>query len=168
MSNPRHVRRVQPGLGQESVWDYPRPPRLEPSSRFIEVWFNGEKIADSHRTWRVLETSHPSVFYIPPEDIRQHALRRTERTTLCEWKGTATYYDVLAGDRLASNTAWAYLNPTIAFAAITGQVAFYPALMDEYRVDGVLVEPQPGDFYGGWLTPEIVGPFKGEPDTWDW
>lgn len=146
---------------QESVWDYPRPPRLEDSGRHIQVIFNGVLIADTRRAKRVLETSHPPVFYIPPDDVRLEYLRPTERATFCEWKGAASYYTVAVGDRTAANAAWYYRSPTAPFAAIANYVAFYPARMDACLVDGEQVQAQPGDFYGGWITREIVGPFKG-------
>lgn len=160
--------RIEPGPGQESVWDYPRPPRLEPTARHVRIEFNGETIADSRRAYRVLETSHPPVYYLPPADVPPEFLSSTARRTVCEWKGTAAYVTVTVGDRVAPDAAWAYPNPTAAFAPIAGYLAFYPSKMDACFVDGVRVEAQPGDFYGGWITPDIVGPFKGEPGTWGW
>ncbi len=160
--------RVVPAPGQESVWDYPRPPRVERTDRHIQVVFNGVVIADTRRAWRVLETSHPPVYYIPPEDIRMDCLRPAAGRSFCEWKGQAGYYDVRVGDRTAANAAWYYVMPTPAFAGIKDHVAFYPRPMDACTVDGELVQPQPGEFYGGWITRDIVGPFKGEPDTWGW
>ncbi|MDP9365928.1 MAG: DUF427 domain-containing protein [Chloroflexota bacterium] len=161
-------RRVEPGPGQESVWDYPRPPRLEPTERHVRIVFNGETIADSRRAYRVLETSHPPVYYLPPEDVRVEFLERTPRSSLCEWKGQAAYYTVTVGDRSAPDAAWCYPDPTPAFAPIARFLAFYPSLMDECTVDGVPVRAQPGDFYGGWITPDILGPFKGDPGTGGW
>ena len=168
MSKSSEPRRIPPGPGQESVWDYPRPPRLEQAPRRIEIWFGGEKIVDTTRAWRVLETSHPPVYYIPPEDVREGVLTPTERSTWCEWKGRATYFDVASADGAAANAAWSYPNPTPAFSPIADHIAFYPAQMDACRVDGIPVQPQPGGFYGGWVTPDIVGPFKGEPGTQGW
>ena len=162
------ITRIQPGPGQESVWDYPRPPRLEPTSRHIEILFNGVKIADTTRALRVLETSHPPVYYIPPEDIQMQYLEPTTRRTVCEWKGAAGYYTLRVGDRSAENVAWYYPNPMKAFAALKDHLAFYPAPMDACRVDGETVRPQPGRFYGGWITASVVGPFKGEPGTETW
>lgn len=161
-------RRIEPGPGQESVWDYPRPPRLEDSTRQIKVVFNGEVIAETRRARRVLETSHPPSYYIPPEDIRMEFLSGTGRRSLCEWKGQAAYYTITVGDRTASNAAWYYPNPTPAFAALKDHVAFYPSRMDACYVDGELVRAQAGDFYGGWITNDIVGPFKGEAGSWGW
>ena len=162
------VKRVEPGSGQESVWDYPRPPRVEQTGKHIRVVFNGVVIADSRRAWRVLETSHPPVYYIPPQDIRMDCLLPAQGSSFCEWKGQAGYYDVRAGDKAAAHAAWYYSKPTPAFAAIKDYVAFYARLMDACYVDGELVQPQPGGFYGGWITSDIVGPFKGEPGTWGW
>lgn len=157
-----------PGPGQESVWDYPRPPRLEPTSRHIQVIFNSVTIADTQRALRVLETSHPPVYYIPPEDIQMEYLIPSNRTSFCEWKGAAGYYSVQVGDRRAQNSAWYYPNPIDPYKALKDYVAFYPQHMDACYVDGERVQPQPGRFYGGWITSDIVGPFKGEPGSQGW
>ena len=162
------IQRVIPGPGQESVWDYPRPPRVEPTSRHLRVIFGGVVIADTRRAHRVLETSHPPVYYIPPADIRMEYLTPGAGSSFCEFKGRAAYYTVAAGDRRAENAAWYYPSPAPGFEAIAGAVAFYPALMDACYVDGELAEPQPGGFYGGWITADIVGPFKGGPGTRGW
>ncbi len=159
---------IPPGPGQESVWDYPRPPRLEATPRHLEVIFNAVKIADTRRGLRVLETSHPPVYYFPPEDVLRGVLIPFDRHSFCEWKGAASYYTVVVGDRQAVAAAWYYPQPTLAFAALRNYVAFYPQLMDECRVDGERVTPQPGRFYGGWITADIVGPFKGEPGSQTW
>ena len=161
-------RRIEPGPGQESVWDYPRPPRVEDSTRHIKVIFNKIMIADTHQASRVLETSHPPVYYIPPDDIRMEYLSRTDRSTFCEWKGQASYYSIRVVDKHEDNVAWFYPNPTPAFSSIKDYVAFYPGLMDACYVDGEKVVVQQGDFYGGWITSDIVGPFKGAPGTWGW
>lgn len=160
--------RIQPGPGQESVWDYPRPPRLEDSAKRIQIVFNGIAIADTHQAKRVLETSHPPNYYIPPADINMEYLVRQNRGSYCEWKGEAGYYTVIVGDKQAPNAAWFYPDPTPAFASIKDYVAFYPGLMDACYLNGEKVQPQPGDFYGGWITSDIVGPFKGGPGTWGW
>ncbi len=160
--------RIAPEPGQESVWDYPRPPRLEESSKHIQIVFNGVTIVDTQRAKRVLETSHPPVYYIPPLDIKMEYLVRTIQESFCEWKGGAFYYTVVVGDKQAPNAAWAYPNPTPNFASIKDYLAFYPQIMDVCSVDGEQVQPQPGGFYGGWITSDIVGPFKGEPGTWGW
>jgi uncharacterized protein (DUF427 family) len=162
------IDRISPEPGQESVWDYPRPPRLEDSAKAIQVVFNGVVIAETERAKRVLETSHPPVYYIPPEDIRMEYLMPTRRSTFCEWKGQARYYTVTVGDQVATEAAWFYPNPTPAFAGIQNYVAFYPSRMEACYVAGERVTAQPGDFYGGWITSEIVGPFKGAAGTWGW
>ena len=160
--------RIEPEPGQESVWDYPRPPRLESSSKKIQVVFNEITIAESQSTYRVLETSHPPVYYIPPEDIQMEYLFKTERQSYCEWKGIANYYTITVGDRTEANAAWFYPQPTLNFEPIKNYVAFYPSRMDACFVDGEKVQSQPGDFYGGWITRDIVGPFKGGAGTWGW
>jgi uncharacterized protein (DUF427 family) len=160
--------RVVPGPGQESVWDYPRPPRLEPTSRHIEIVFNGVTLADTTRAYRVLETSHPPVYYLPPDDIRMEHLVPAAGGSYCEFKGQAGYYTVVVGARQATSAAWFYSTPTLEFALIRNYVAFYAGRMDTCTVDGEPVTPQPGDFYGGWITGDIVGPFKGEPGTYGW
>jgi uncharacterized protein (DUF427 family) len=132
------------------------------------VVFNGLIIADTRRAWRVLETSHPPGYYLPPEDIEMAHLVPTTRTSWCEWKGQAAYYTVKVGDRQAVHAAWAYPHPTAGFEAIRDYVAFYPHLMDVCTVDGEHVQAQAGGFYGGWITSDIVGPFKGEPGTVGW
>ena len=159
---------IKPNFDQESVWDYPRPPRLEPSPKHIQVIFNGVIIADSQHTQRVLETSHPPVYYIPPEDIQQQYLQPTAQQSFCEWKGKASYYNIVVGEKKVTNAAWYYPNPTVAFLDIKNYVAFYPSLMDACYVNEEKVQPQPGDFYGGWITRDIVGPFKGDVGTWHW
>lgn len=160
--------RIDPGPGQESVWDYPRPPRVEVSPRRIQVKFNGITLADSDRTYRILETSHPPVYYLPPEDVQRQYLTLTPRQTFCEWKGVAHYFTLTVGDRTVDNAFWCYPNPTEPFRDIAHYLAVYPSRMDECWVDDMQVMPQPGDFYGGWITPDIVGPFKGSPGTWGW
>jgi len=162
-------RRTTPLLpGQESVWDYPRPPRLESVAARIRVEFGGVTIADTRGAFRVLETSHPPNYYLPPGDVLDGALTRVRQSSFCEWKGNAHYYDVAAGGSVAPAAAWGYDEPSPAFAPITGFVAFYPAAMDRCLVDDEVVEPQPGGFYGGWITSNLVGPFKGGPGTQGW
>lgn len=159
---------IKPGPGQESVWDYPRPPRLEESERHIQIVFNSEIVADTRRAKRVLETSHPPTYYIPPEDIKMEYLHPAGGRSWCEWKGQAHYYTVRVGEKEATKVAWAYPDPTPSFASLKDHVAFYPAPMDKCTVDGEVVRPQPGGFYGGWITDDVVGPFKGEPGTSGW
>ena len=144
------------GPGQESVWEYPRPPRLEASFKHIEVVYQGVVIADSRRTLRILETSHPPAYYIPPEDVRMEYLETSRRTTVCEWKGTASYYDVVVNGVRAENAAWYYREPVPAYGALRNCIAFYPGAMDACMVDGERVQPEAGSFYGGWVTTDIL------------
>jgi uncharacterized protein (DUF427 family) len=132
------------------------------------VVFAGATIVDTTAAWRVLETSHPPGYYIPPADVRPGVLVPSAGSSVCEWKGRAEYFSACAGGREAPRAAWAYPDPTPPFAPIAGYVAFYPELMDACYVDGELVTPQPGGFYGGWITSDVVGPFKGGPGTWGW
>lgn len=159
---------VEPGPGQESVWDYPRPPRLEAVAADIEVTLGGRVVARSARAYRVLETSHPPTYYLPPEAFEDGVLRPAGGGSVCEWKGRAAYFDVVGAARTASRAAWTYPDPTPAFAALAGHVALYPAAMDRITLDGEEVRPQPGEFYGGWVTSRVVGPFKGDPGTMFW
>lgn len=156
-----------PGPGQESVWDYPRPPRLERDERRVEVIHRGVTIADTRAAYRVLETASPPTFYLPPADVRTEYLEPTARSTMCEWKGRATYWALRSGTEKLAEVAWSYPQPLPDFEVIAGYLSFYPARI-ECRVGGLRVRPQPGGFYGGWVTPEIVGPFKGEPGTGWW
>jgi uncharacterized protein (DUF427 family) len=160
--------RTEPGPGQESVWDYPRPPRLEDSGKRIKVVFGGVTLAYTTRAKRVLETSHPPVYYIPPEDIRMEYLEPAGGASFCEWKGAARYYDIEADGQKESRAAWSYPNPVPAYAALKDYVAFYPSLMDACWIDGEKVRAQEGNFYGGWITSEVVGPFKGGPGSLGW
>jgi uncharacterized protein (DUF427 family) len=154
--------------GQESVWDYPRPPALLATPKHLTVRVGDRTLADTTAGYRVLETSHPPVYYFPPDDIDWSLLTETSRTTFCEWKGTAVYVDVRVADRVIPEAGWRYLSPTPDFAAIAGYVAFYAGRVDECRVADEVVTPQPGGFYGGWITHDVVGPFKGEPNSWGW
>lgn len=159
---------IKPGSGQESVWDYPRPPRLELNNKRIQIVFNGVTIVDTKQAYRVLETSHPPVYYMPPEDIEMQYLVKENGRSFCEWKGQAGYYSLNVHGKEAKNVGWYYPQPMPAFAPIKDYVAFYAAPMDVCLVNGEAVTPQPGKFYGGWITKEIVGPFKGEPGTMGW
>jgi uncharacterized protein (DUF427 family) len=161
-------RRIDPGPGQESVWDYPRPPRLEPSARLLRVVFNGQLIAETRAGFRVLETSHPPVYYIPLADVQATFLEHSTRSSYCEYKGRARYFTLAVGDRRSRDAAWFYPDPTVAFAPVRDHVAFYAHRVDECSVDGEVVQAQPGDFYGGWITSQVVGPFKGDPGTMGW
>ncbi len=160
--------RIQPAPGQESVWDYPRPPRLEDTTHHLQVVFNGVTIADTTRGKRVLETSHPPVYYFPPEDVRLDCLEILPRSTYCEWKGQAGYYTIVVNEKRAEGAAWFYPSPTVPFATLKDYIAFYAEPMDACFVNGEQVQPQPGNFYGGWITSTIVGPFKGGMGTWGW
>jgi uncharacterized protein (DUF427 family) len=161
-------RRVEPSPGQESAWDYPRPPALEPTTAHLVVVLGGVTIAETRRAYRVLETSHPPNYYVPPGDVIEGAIVAVKGASFCEWKGRAHYFDVRGGNRVAERAAWGYDAPSERFAAIRGHVAFYPAAMDACFVDGERVVPQEGGFYGGWITSKVVGPFKGGPGTRGW
>jgi uncharacterized protein (DUF427 family) len=152
----------------ESVWDYPRPPRAERSEALVTVTHAGVTVASSTRAWRVLETSHPPVYYIPRTDITDGVLRPGRGRSVCEYKGVASYWDLVAGDVRVAAAGWSYESPAAGYAEITGAVAFYPGRVDECRVAGEKVRPQEGDFYGGWITSGIAGPFKGGPGTTGW
>lgn len=156
------------GPGQESVWAYPRPPRLETSTDLIEVYLGGVRIAASSDCWRVLETSHPPTYYLPRTAFLEGSLLPADGTTFCEWKGRAAYFDVHAGDTVAPRAAWTYPTPVAEFAKIAHLIALMPAKMDRCLVNGELVVPQPGAYYGGWITSRVVGPFKGEPGSHGW
>jgi uncharacterized protein (DUF427 family) len=160
--------RVEPADGQESVWDYPRPPRLEPSRRRLRVILGGVTIADTVSGLRVLETSHPPNYYFPAADIRSGALVSDDGSSWCEWKGQSRYHAVRVADRIVRRAAWSYSTPNQAYAQLVGMVAFYPALMDACFVDDERVQAQPGGFYGGWITSDVVGSFKGAPGTDRW
>ena len=161
-------KRIGPGPGQESVWDYPRPPRLEYEPQRLRVIFAGQTIAETTCGYRVLETSHPPVYYFPPSDIRHEFLIAAPGTTFCEFKGEAQYWTLAENGARSEMAAWSYLNPSEGFRAITGYLAFYASRVDSCWVGDERVEPQDGDFYGGWATSRIVGPFKGGPGTFGW
>ena len=152
----------------ESVWDYPRPPRVERTAARVTVVHAGRMIADSDRCWRVLETSHPPVYYVPRDGIAEGVLVPGAGRSHCEFKGVAGYWDVVAGEIRVPRAGWSYEDPAPGYAEIAGAVAFYPSRMDECRVAGELVRAQEGDFYGGWITANLRGPFKGAPGTLGW
>jgi uncharacterized protein (DUF427 family) len=162
------VRPITPKAGQESVWDYPRPPKVEATSKRIRVIFNGVVIADTTAAKRVLETSHPPSYYIPQKDIKMDYFKATPRKTFCEYKGTASYWTINVNGKESLGSAWSYPNPSRGFEAIKDYMTFYPGRMDACFVDEEKVTPQAGDFYGGWITSDVVGPFKGERGTHDW
>ncbi|HBY63618.1 MAG TPA: hypothetical protein DEH78_27650 [Solibacterales bacterium] len=153
----------------ECVWDYPRPPRLEPCARHLRVVFAGQAIAETTRGYRVLETSHPPVYYIPREDVRMEFAEVVPgKRSFCEFKGVAAYWTLRVGGQAAREAAWSYEQPSPAFGAIRGYLAFYAARVDECTVDGERVRAQEGGFYGGWITSDIQGPFKGGPGSSGW
>jgi len=147
--------------GQESVWSYPRPAIAEPTAAHIVIQHGGLVVAETRRAVRTLETSHPPTYYIPIADIRAGALRRAPGSSFCEWKGDAIYWDVVLDMEVLPRVGWSYPNPTPPFAALRDHIAFYAAPFDRCTVDGADVIPQPGGFYGGWITPSVAGPFKG-------
>src|SRR6478609_6640067 len=152
----------------ESVWDYPRPPRVEESDLLVEIELGGRVVARTTTSWRVLETSHPPPYYLPPEAFEAGVLRPVAGSSWCEWKGAASYFDLVGGDVVAARAGWTYERPTPGFEVIADAVAVMPALVDRCTVDGEVVEPQPGGFYGGWITARVVGPFKGVPGSMGW
>ena len=156
-----------PGPGQESVWDYPRPPKLVADKRHVVVRFSDIIIADTVEAYRVLETAGPPTFYIPPKDVRIQLLEPFPGTSACEWKGTAKYWSLKVTPPLQQAIAWSYPTAQVPYAQMSGYFSFYPGRVECF-VDDERVRPQPGFFYGGWVTDEIVGPWKGEPGTERW
>ncbi|MFF4901837.1 DUF427 domain-containing protein [Streptomyces sp. NPDC001068] len=152
----------------ESVWDYPRPPALLRETRRITVECGGDVVADTTKALKILETSHPPVFYVPPDDVRTDLLRAAPRRSWCEWKGSAEYWDVVVGTDIRPLAAWSYPAPRPPYELLIGHVAFYAGRVDRCTVGGCTVLPQEGDFYGGWITPEVKGPFKGGGHTHGW
>ncbi len=153
----------------ESVWDYPRPPRVVADERLVVIGFAGADVARSRRAVRVLETASPPTVYLPPDDVRLELLSELAgKHSLCEWKGRATYYDLVVGERRSEAAAWLYPRPNAPYLELRGWVSFFPARVDEIELGGEPVEPQPGRFYGGWVTAEVQGPIKGEPGTEAW
>jgi len=158
----------KPGPGQESVWDYPRPARLEPFSGRITVELGGAVVASTDRGWRVLETSHPPTYYLPRDAFVSGVLRDAPGESWCEWKGQARYFDLVSGTTVAPKAAWSYPKPTPEFEPITDAIAVMAGQVDRCAVDGETVVAQPGGFYGGWITSRVVGPFKGGPGSMGW
>ena len=163
-----HPDRIEPGPGQESVWDYPRPPALEQTTSRLRVEFAGATVADTIRAFRVLETSQPPAYYFPPDDVAMELLVPSHHRTFCEWKGQAHYFSVVVDGREATDAVWSYGTPVERFAAITDHLAFYPQKVDACFVDDDRVQANDGGFYGGWITSKIVGPFKGGPGSAGW
>jgi uncharacterized protein (DUF427 family) len=153
---------VEPGPGQESVWDYPRPPAVDPTTEHVVVEHAGRVLADTRAPVRVLETSHPPTYYLPRADVDTDLLVRSQRRTFCEFKGVASWFDLVVDDRRVPDAVWTYETPTVGFEPIAGHLALYPHLVDRVTVDGEQVRAVQGDFYGGWVTSRVVGPFKGE------
>ena len=152
----------------ESVWDYPRPPRVEPVPECIRVVVDGLALADTTRALRVLETSHPPTYYVPPEDVRMDLLRPGRGTSVCEWKGAAAYHALVLPGRTVEDVAWSYPRPLPGYEALADYLAFYPGRVDEAWVGDERAGAQAGGFYGGWITSRVRGPFKGEPGTLGW
>lgn len=160
--------RVEPLPGQESVWDYPRPPEVEAVRKALRVEFAGVAVAETIHGLRVIETASPPVYYFPPDDVRIELLEPSPVRTVCEWKGVARYWSVRLDDRFAEDAAWSYAEPRPGYEAIAGYFAFYARKMDACRAGSERVIPQEGPFYGGWITSDIAGPFKGGPGTEGW
>ncbi|MFM8599343.1 MAG: DUF427 domain-containing protein [Mycobacterium sp.] len=158
----------QPQPGQESVWDYPRPPRVEVFAGPVTVELGGEVVAVTDRCWRVLETSHPPTYYLPREAFGDGVLRDAPGSTWCEWKGRARYFDIVTAAKVAPRAAWSYPDPAPGFEPIRDAVAVMAGQVDRCTVDGETVVAQPGGFYGGWITSRVVGPFKGGPGSAGW
>jgi uncharacterized protein (DUF427 family) len=154
--------------GQESVWDYPRPPVVRASDELVVIVLGGVEICETASSYRVLETSHPPTYYLPRSAFRPDALVPAAGHSFCEWKGQASYLDVVGGNRVAPRAAWYYPRPDPAYAVLRDHVAVYAGAMDRVLVDGELVVPQPGGFYGGWITSAVSGPFKGVPGSTGW
>lgn len=150
------------------MWDYPRPPRIERVAARVTIHLGGEPIVDTDDVVRVLETSHPPVYYLPASEFAVGALIPTSGSSFCEFKGAAAYFDVRGGDRTAAKAAWTYPAPSPGYDLLRDRVALYPAPMDRCTVDGEQVQPQPGGFYGGWITTKVAGPFKGVDGSWGW
>lgn len=161
--------RIEPGPGQESVWDYPRPPAMVPSSERVRVVHHGVVIADTTAAIRILETSQPPGYYLPRSDIAMEHLHTSRTRTLCEWKGVADYWTLqVPGTAAVADAGWSYASPTPAYEAIAGHIAFYPQRLDECWIDDEQVDGNDGDFYGGWISSKVVGPFKGARGTLGW
>lgn len=162
-------KKIKPQAGQESVWDYPRPPRLERTNRHLKVVVDGQVIAETSNAYRMLETSHPPTYYFPPEDVRTDLLlKRLNNSSFCEFKGRAVYWDIVTENAEKQAAAWSYPQPSGTYEAIKDYLSFYASRVDACYVDGEKVQAQQGDFYGGWITADIVGPFKGGAGTWGW
>ena len=162
------IKRINPKPGQESVWDYPRPPKLEIFSGHIRVVFHNQIIVDTNQAIRILETSHPPTYYLPISDFKNGVLQPVQRTSFCEFKGMANYWNLVVKDKVAEQAAWGYSNPNNPYLKLKHTVSVYAHLVDACYVNDERVQAQEGDFYGGWITSNIVGPFKGGAGTWGW
>ncbi|MDN3204434.1 DUF427 domain-containing protein [Algoriphagus sediminis] len=163
-----HPKRIKPKPGQESVWDYPRPPRLEKSNKHIRIVFAGEVILDTNLSFRILETSHPPTYYIPHSAFKEGVLIPVAGASYCEWKGEANYYDIRIVSKISERAAWGYKNPNSRYPELKNTVSIYAHKVDACFINDEKVQAQNGDFYGGWITSDIVGPFKGGEGTWGW
>jgi uncharacterized protein (DUF427 family) len=163
----KRLQRIEPGPGQESVWDYPRPPAVQESSERIRIELGGVPVLDTTDSLRVLETSHPPVYYFPA-DAFLVPVHEAGGLSMCEFKGMAHYLTIAAGDRIAVHSAWSYAEPWPGYESIAGRIAVYPSKMGRCLVGEEVVQAQEGDFYGGWITSRVVGPFKGAPGTLGW
>ena len=162
------LHRIAPRARQESVWDFPRPPAVRPDRRRVRVVLGGVTIVDTREAVRVLETSHPPAWYLPVEAFTGCRLEPSSRSSFCEYKGRATYVSLVAGVAVAVDAGWTYRQPAEGYAALAGRIALYPGRVDRCLVDDEEVVAQPGDFYGGWITGDVVGPFKGSAGTSGW
>jgi uncharacterized protein (DUF427 family) len=149
---------------RESVWDYPRPPKVEKTSKKIQVIFQEVTIAETVRAKRVLQTGQAPVYYIPQEDVKMEYVISTPKSSTCEFKGKAVYYDIKVGSKTVAAAGWSYPEPTQGYEEIKDHIAFYPRLMDACYVDGERVTPEPGEYFGGWITSDILGPFEGQSE----
>jgi uncharacterized protein (DUF427 family) len=161
-------RPIPPGPGQESVWDYPRPPGLERSTSAIKVVFGDMTIAETNVSWRVTETASPPTYYLDPAAFAPNVVQQGAGESWCEWKGRASYVDFVVGEAVSRRAAWFYANPNPRYAVLAGHLAVYPSRVDACFLDGEEVRPQDGDFYGGWITSRVTGPFKGDAGTLGW
>lgn len=162
------MKKIKPKADQESVWDYPRPPAVEAVKAHLRIIFNGEVIADTNKSYRVLETSHPPTYYLPISCFKEGSLIEGTHSTACEFKGVSFYYNIQNGDNIALNAAWGYPTPNRKFKEIKDHIAVYAHKMDACFVEDEKVKAQEGDFYGGWITSKVVGPFKGIKGSWGW
>ena len=161
-------RKIKPKAGQESVWDYPRPPKMEPFRGHIRIVLYNKIVVDTNNAIRVLETSHPPTYYLPIDDFQNGVLQPTSKTSFCEYKGVASYWNLVVDGKVVTQAAWGYRNPSAQYTALKDTLSVYAHLVDACYVNDEQVQAQAGDFYGGWITSNIVGPFKGGPGTWGW